>query len=659
MSYTIDIDTGGTYTDGYFYSGNSATMVKVETTPHDLTLGFLNCIARGALKLGFKDSPALLRETEVIRFSTTLCNNLLIQQKGPKLGLFVTSGHEKTLYTSPGHDIFQYLVAPEMVVGIDEEVDVEGNIISAPAEDEVVAQTRYLLHHGARMLVIALRGAPINPANERRIKEILDLEYPTHYLGHIPVLLSHQISVRPEDNWRTQAALINAYLHRELMNSLYKTEDAVRSMGSTRPLLIVHGNFGAARVAKTKAIDTYNSGPAAAQSGASLLARMMEHKKVIALDIGGTSTEICSIIEGNPVLQPHTKIAGLDTGAASSPITTLAGGGGSIAQYVAGHLSVGPASAGALPGPACYDLGGMDPTVTDAFLELGFLDPGYYLGGERQLNTEKASGALEQLAGNSGDSVRLTALKIVATLRNTIADAMTRYLSRQDFSQWCLYVFGGGGGLFAAFLAEKLGLRKIYTFPFGSVFSAFGSSTLEVVHIYESNLSRIGQIRDYRLILDTWFQNLIRISQKDMAGEGFDNARITYKLQLESQEAAGKSVLHDYAVSPGDTELPLQRSATAPYKLVMARLKAIAPLTHPQMREQNRVEAVTAEAFKGNRDVYWAETPVETPIHQQEMLQKGLHLHGPVIVESKFSTIIVPQGWEYTIDENYFGVLYQ
>ncbi|MCJ7830725.1 MAG: hydantoinase/oxoprolinase family protein, partial [Desulfobacterales bacterium] len=448
MSFTIDIDIGGTYTDGFFSDGRSAIMVKVDTTPHDLTLGFHRCLEQGASRLGLDSLPEMLKRTDVLRFSTTVCDNLLIQRKGPKLGLMVTAGFETSLYTDQ-HRLFDFLISPDMVVGIEEEIDREGKIISAPGADEVARKARRLLQKGARMLVISLRNASLNTGNEQRVKQILDREYPSHYLGHVPVLLSHQISQRSEDDRRTTAALLNAYLHKELLLSLSKTEDSLRKLGYVHPLFIVHGNFGAARVARTKAIDTYNSGPAAAHYGAALLAKRMNLPKVLAFDVGGTSTEVSVLHDGKPMLTQQRKISDFTIGGVAPVITSLGAGGGSIARCCNGVLTVGPESAGALPGPACYDLGGTQPTVTDAFLVAGFLDPDFFMGGQRRLHPERALQVLKELAGQTHQSVETTATAIIGTLVRNIAGVINQRVIIENPAEYDLFAFGGCGGLVA------------------------------------------------------------------------------------------------------------------------------------------------------------------------------------------------------------------
>jgi len=502
-----------------------------------------------------------------------------------------------------------------------------------------------------------LHQASINADNEKLVKQILDLEYPPHYLGYIPVLLSHQVSCRPEDLWRTQASLINAYLHGELMRSLYKAEDDLRHNGANLPLLVVHANGGTARVAKTRAIDTYNSGRAAALYGAAHLAKQLNLERVITLDIGGTSTEIGLICDKTPSLDLHGRIAGLTVGWAIPSLETLGGGGGSIAWVKNGSLEVGPDSAGALPGPACYDLGGLDATITDACVVLGYLDPHYFLGGERNLKAEKAQEAVGNLSREVGTDLHQSALKMIDRLENNVAQTIRQKTGNQKLSDWSLFVFGGSGGLHAASIAGILGIRNVFTFPFGSVFSAFGSSTLDVVHCYETCLADKGDLKNGCLILGEWFRELVENAQKDMEGEGFGRDGIHYQLQIElSGRGEGPSLL-EYEVTAQQTELSLEGPPDVSNQIAMVRLRAGVPVRHFQPQENRPTKSSLSQALKGSRSVYWKDSPEKTAIYQSEDLPDGSYLKGPLLVESKETTVLVPPGWGYRLEIDGKGVL--
>ena len=379
----------------------------------------------------------------------------------------------------------------------------------------MVLAARRLLGQGARALVVALRGSAGEPDSEREVERILDAEYPPHRLGCVPITLSHQVSRRPEDALRTNAALLNARVHGLLARSLREAEDALRERSCARPLLIVHADGGCGRVAKTRALDTYASGPAAVAHGA---ARICAGRagSAIAMDIGGTTTNLAFVTGAEPRLLPRGSIGGHPVGQPLPEVWSLALGGGSIARRQDGKLTVGPESAGALPGPACFDLGGADATVTDACLALGFFAPDRFFGGRRQLRADLGQRALERLSAG-GEALR-TAAAIKDTLEEQVAAAIRAHGQGIDLTRARLLALGGGGALHAAAIAAKLGLHGVDIFPFSPAFGAFGASTLDVVHVYQAALA--GQTANGRLVLGQWYADLVAAARRDLRGRG-------------------------------------------------------------------------------------------------------------------------------------------
>ncbi|MBU1155176.1 MAG: hypothetical protein KJ921_04970, partial [Proteobacteria bacterium] len=280
MSFSIDIDTGGTFTDGFFLSGDQSASVKVPTTPHDLTECFLKCIEAGA---GRFDLPVedLLYQTEVIRFSNTIGTNTIIQRDGAKVGLLLSRGQGemapcKELEGKPP------LVPPDMVREIGGEIGPNGEVLSPPEAQEVLAQAQELIDAGARCLVLALQGSDRNPSNERMARSFIKELYPRDYLGSVPVFLSSDISRRGGEAQRINAAVLNAYIHPKLVRLLYKAGEELRQRLYNKNLFIVHNNGAVARVAKTRAINTYNSGPAAGLLGARMIGKLYGAENLIS-----------------------------------------------------------------------------------------------------------------------------------------------------------------------------------------------------------------------------------------------------------------------------------------------------------------------------------------------------------------------------------------
>src|SRR5271166_5091056 len=276
--YSVDIDVGGTLTDGLFSDGHQTVCAKVDSTPHDLTVCLFECLSRGAAQLGFSDPGSLLEKVELLRWSTTITSNVLAELSGPKLGLLVSQGHEKDLYSNDDRSpLLNKLVDEKNVIGIDGVHD--------PA---VLTAVRSLLESGVRRICISLKGALHDPESEQRLKRIIDEQYPDHYLGSVPVLTGSDICQNTDDSTRTYYAVINAYLHSALAATLFKAEDELRyTHGYSRAFLISHINGGVAGVSKTRAIDTLESGPVLGIYGAAYLAKLYGLKRVLALDVGG------------------------------------------------------------------------------------------------------------------------------------------------------------------------------------------------------------------------------------------------------------------------------------------------------------------------------------------------------------------------------------
>ena len=373
MGYTIDIDTGGTFTDGFFVRGKDVETVKVPTTPHDLTICFLECIKAGAERFGVQVED-MLTETKVVRFSTTIGTNTLIERNGTKIGLLVSPGEDSLLEVT-AEDSESPLVYPEMVKTVKGEVAGDGAIRGELDRDETLAATQELLDRGARCLVVSLKNSAYNPAHERQVRAWIKEEYPRDYLGSVPVFLSSDITNLPGHQERTNTAVVNAYIHARLVKFLYKAGEDLRKLYYSRPLLIVHATGGVARVAKTKSINTYNSGPAAGLMGVAALGKMYGVNSLVSGDMGGTSFDIGVVKNGQPNFTLRPVVEGLAFSTPMIAIRAIGAGGGSIATVKRGELQVGPQSAGALPGPACFSLGGTNATTTDADVVLGYIDP--------------------------------------------------------------------------------------------------------------------------------------------------------------------------------------------------------------------------------------------------------------------------------------------
>lgn len=670
MGCTIDIDTGGTFTDGFFVKDGEVATVKVSTTPHDLTVCFQECIKAGAARLGLETNKLLYR-TDIVRFSNTIGTNTIIQRNGSKIGLLVSSGQEQIDMINDSSSEAP-LVFPDMVLGLDEEVSAAGEVLQAPDENATLAAAQELIDRGARCLVVALANADLNPANERLVRKIVKREYPRDYLGSVSIFLSSDITRRPGQTQRLNAAVLNAYIHAPLVRLLYKAGEDLRRKLFAKTLFIGHNNGNVARVAKTRALNTYNSGPAAGLLGAKLLGGLYQSADLISADMGGTSFDVGFVRQGAPSYELEPPVEGFPVNLPMLGIKAIGAGGGSIARVEDGQLFVGPQSAGSLPGPACFGLGGQEPTVTDADLVLGILDPDFFLGGGMPLHLENAMEAIEaKIAQPLGVSVQEAALSI----KNLVDQTMGLEVKNLKQEIWpeggqpLLIVYGGAGPAHACGVAQTAGLPRIIFTPHSAVFSAFGSSSLDVGHVY---YRRVDQAFKAGAKLDSLAQPIEAMQAealKDMRGEGFASQEIEWLVELMIRAKGGQREVR-IAAAPDFINQPDQVNQVARQAeellsaagedpesglvITIIDLVAQAGITHYQIEKRVLAAAEgVREARKGARQVYLqAGGPAqEVPVYDRDKLMPGHELQGPALVESEDTTALVPQDWRLWVDE--------
>ncbi|MFC1847854.1 hydantoinase/oxoprolinase family protein [Chloroflexota bacterium] len=684
MEFTIDIDTGGSFTDGFFTSGNGAEQVKVDTTPHDLTVCFLSCIEEGAKR--FDVSPEeLLSRTAIIRYSTTIGTNCLLQRRGPKLGIMVTEGFQDTLYAPPYGD-----VAPEAVklldsiaihgmrIGIKEETGASGKILQPLDEEDVRQVVEYLLDSGAKGIVVSLHNSAVNASHEQGIKALIDSEYPRHYLGSVPALTASAITSHSNDQVRTHTAVLNAYIHRDMVRYLYRADELLRQRGYRRPLLVVHSNGGTARVAKTTALNTYNSGPVAGLIGCSKMAdELYGVKDFVSVDVGGTSVDIGVGVGGRIVSDREPAIEGVKIGLPMVTVGTAAGGGGSIARvdYDSNGIMVGPDSAGALPGPVAYDLGGVEPTVTDADLVLGYLDPDYFLSGRKKLTRDKSIAAINNMiAGSLGLSAEVAAKNIVRTSEDDVAGQIREHVERRGLKpgDLTLFAFGGGGGTRCCGYASRLGIPRVIVFGFNAVASAFGASSMDILHTYEraTHIKLKSDSGEYPNTDWQTFNNvvseMVAVAERDMRGEGFSTEDLTYTLELGLRGGEGLHWIEfpffrlqqdTDAIKLNDLYTALCGTESGELAIEIIALKVTCVTPHYRLPTFDDQGPHPKKAQKGMRDVYWGEGYINTRIFERDLLQCGNRIEGPAIIEAPDTTYVVHPNWSYTVDRYLNGIL--
>ncbi|MGE3773928.1 MAG: hydantoinase/oxoprolinase family protein [Gammaproteobacteria bacterium] len=627
MGFLVNIDNGGTFTDVCISDGSRMVHAKSTTTPHDLTQCFMEAMRRGARELfGEDDLPRLIRETDCLRYSTTSGTNAVVEHKGTPVALLVDAGDEDLFFGAQGigaSGLWRAMV-PSRPSGI--AVAADGAIDA----DELTRTVNQLLSLGAQRLVVCLRSA----AAEQNVKSTLLNRYPRHLLGAIPFLISSELVNDGDLVRRAATAVINSYLHPGMEHFLYSAENVCKSQHLKRPLLIFRNDGDSARVAKTTAIKTWGSGPRGGLEGTIAYAKLYKLPTVVAMDIGGTTTDVSVVRNDKVALRPYGEVEDLPTSFPLPQLQSFGLGGSSILGVVDGRITIGPESVGAVPGPACFGRGGTHATLTDALLLLGVLDPDRYLGGELKLDRERARQALET---NIGAALKLSpaqaASAVVAAFQQQVGEQLGKVIraAGADPAQATLLAFGGGGPMIVSGIAEAIGIRRVVVPRLASVFSAFGIGFSHLAHEYQLPLDEAAPR------LEAVKADLLSRARRDMAGEGVEPDACTYRYSLwrAVNGAVEESALTGDGGAP-DARLTLK----AVYELPSAMLIA------------DSAQAGNAAPTSGSVDLDLGAGPSAVDVHLDSELAAGHTAQGPCLLKGDYLTCLLGAGWKLRVSSN-------
>lgn len=613
---TIDIDTGGTFTDGVLSTGSQTWPIKVLTTPHDLTIALRELIEEAAACLEL-DEAQLLHRVESIRYSTTLGTNTILERSGPRLGLLVAQDGLATVKAAPAGSLVADLLEP---------LDWHVRTVALTGDDAqdsepVLQAVEELLESGAERLVVVLG----DDGAEDAVRRIVFDEYPRHILGALPVLFSGELAADTDLARRVATSLLNAYLHPQLETFLYEAESVLRSRGLHRPLFVFCNDGTTNRVAKVTALKTHNSGPAGGVEAAAAFARHYDVGQLATIDIGGTSTDVAFLTDGQIEERARGTIEATEFSLPMRRIDALGGGGGTIAEVTAdGSLQLGPHSAGAAPGPACFGFGGTEATVTDANLTLGIFDAGQRFAGRVALDPERARRAVQdRVATPLGVTVEEAAHQIRDALEQRIGAHVKAGVAERAGADPLLVAFGGGGAVHAARIAEHAGIDRVLVPGLASVCSAFGIGFADVEHRY----GRIVPAGDDTLAV-TAERELTERARIDMRGEGFSLDDVSFA----GTRAAGENGAID------------------------VRLTARAALPHIAFTQVDR--PTDPPAPTSSREVWWdGQAAVTTPVFAAaDVDARHARIEGPAIVAGDIVTVCVPPGW--TLERDTYDQLF-
>ncbi len=681
----IGVDVGGTFTDLVLHDPASdlVHVGKLLTTPEDPSAAIIAGISRILQETGLRPS-----DLHSVVHGTTLITNTIIERTGATVGLLTTEGFRDTIEIGreTRYDLYDlFLEMPPTLVPrhrrleIAERIDADGKVLLKLDEDAVASAARQLVEReGCAALAIAFMHSYRSPEHERRAAEIVRQLYPS-----LPLSLSADVAPEIREYERTSTACANAYVQPLMQRYLDRLEAELGKLGFLGHLYVMlsGGGITTVREAKEYPIRLIESGPAAGAMAASFLARLAGLDRVISFDMGGTTAKMCLVEDGAPDhkfnfeagrVRRFQKGSGLPLKVSVVDMIEIGAGGGSLAHVDAtsGLMKVGPRSAGAKPGPICYGLGGTQPTVTDADLVLGRLDPAYFLGGELKLDLECVHGVFaDKIASKINVTSLDAALGVQRIVDETMAAATRMHLAEKgrDPRLYTIIAFGGAGPVHAWNLARLLKVGKVVV-PLGAgVASALGflvaPPATDMVRSYVARLERVDWSH-----VNAMLSEMQKLGRDLLTEAGADPERITYTPTADMRYVGqGFEIpvrLPGLSLSAAD--LPtIRESFFASYRMHFGRLvedasieglswrlACVAPNTDIRISARESRGGEGTNACRGERPVLFEGHGWRTcPVYDRYALRTGATFSGPALIEERESTCVVGPGAQVSVDE--------
>ncbi len=673
-------DIGGTFTDLVYLDEKSGEvgMAKVSTTPANFAEGVVETLNKAQLSVP---------DTSYFVHGSTVIINALTERKGVKTGLITTKGFRDVLeigranrpdiynmyYTKPPPFVPRYL---RLEVG--ERMNYKGEVLTPLDEADVRSAVDKLQAEGVQALAVCLLHSYANPSHELECGEIINEMAPD-----LPITLSHQITKEWREYERTSTAVLNSYVHPIARDYLDHLERDLTKMGMQKTSLhVMQSNGGSATFGAGKAspINLVESGPVAGVIGAANIGQMIGEPNVISLDIGGTTAKTSLVEKGTPRITSEYKFeqrrdyAGYPILAPAVDIVEIGAGGGSIAWVdKAGALQVGPVSAGADPGPACYGWGGDQPTVTDANVVAGRINPAYFLGGEIPLDVKKAEAALQPIADAFNMDLEQAAMGVIRIADANMINALKLVSVRRGYDprDFALIAFGGGGAMHAGALMRELRCKKVIIPTEPAVFSAWGMLMTDLRRDYIRTLitrtDKVDAKELNRIFVDMEAQAMEElmaegVKKSDLAIERFADMRYlgqehTVKVTLPSEKITEKALpdINDRFHTLHEQTYTFRLDT--PVELVNYHITIMGRVKKPEFKELDPREAKLEEARKATRRVNFDELGFhEADIYERDSLPVGKPLRGPAVIEEPASTTVVFPDQQLTRDQ--YGILH-
>src|SRR4051812_25347804 len=678
--YRLGVDVGGTHTDLVLLDTATGELLieKVSSTPKNPALGVLNGVAKF---IGRGIAPD---EIGFFAHGTTITTNALLEMRGAKVGLLITKGYravQEIQNQARDGNLFDYFyskpaaIAPQSLTKeIPERCDYAGHVLLPLDEGAVREATQELKDAGVESIAVCYLFSFMNSAHEEQTRALIHERFPA-----AQVSLSSEVLPRIREWARLSTTLLNAYLEPVMVRYIAHLNGGLDSAGvRTRQRFLMQSNGGvmpfSAAVAGGRTVHTLFSGPAAGAQASAYLAEEAR-SGLVTLDMGGTSADIAFIEGGVPLETTESVIARRQIDVPALDMSSISAGGGSIAWIDGGgFLNVGPQSAGADPGPACYGRGGSRPTVTDADLVCGYLNPDYFLGGEQTLDIAAARTALK---AHIAESLKMDVLEAAAGIQRIVdmrmADEVRVFAAKRgvDLSAFTLLPFGGAGAVHAAAVAEELGMRRILVPPRPGAFSALGLLCTDVVHDYiRSELRPLLEVTPdhaediFRQLeakardelkaegMDAGAARFVRELDLRYTGQGYElrtplEGLFTERLTSDSLAAARErfderhAQIHGHAAKERPVEVVSYR----------VRVRVTVPKYEPRAEKVPSASRSSDVAVKGKRRIHFdGKRSVEARLYERDRLDIGAVVSGPAIVEQFDATTVIPPGWSARVD---------
>jgi N-methylhydantoinase A len=670
----LAIDIGGTFTDLVYYDEKTqeTTISKVSTTPKDQAEGVIQSIKKAGVDL---------IKCRFLIHGTTVVINAVLERKGARTALITTDGFKDVYIIGRVNrpDMYNlYYRKPEPFVPrsltfqVPERINYKGEVLRPLVTDELGKIALELKHNKVSSVAVSLLHSYANPAHEEQVGIILKEFYPELHIS-----LSSTIVREFREYERTSTTVINAYVMPIVDSYLRHLESVIASMGFTGDFLIMQSNGGVMTAEKAREIpvQVIESGPVAGVIGAAHLGSALGLKNIISFDMGGTTAKSSLIVDGQPKLWADYRIGGYNQGHPVKvpvvDIVEVGTGGGSVAWVDSGgSLKVGPKSAGAFPGPICYGMGGSEPTVTDANVLLGRINPNGFLGGEMNLDIESSRNGIKKLSDDLhlDENSTLAGIKTVADSNMSLSIRAVSVERGHDPRDFTMIAYGGGGPLHAIDLARELGIPRVVVPPNPAHFSAWGMLLADLRHDYvRTFVMRMDQmdLKELHGICNS----LKELGYKALEGEGIASNKMEFQCSLDMRYL-GQEHTVNVPISISEIEngkkvnvrerfdkLHEERyKHSAPQEIaeiVNLRVAAIGQVDKPKLKIHSLESASSKRAFRGRRKVYDTNINqfVESEIVAREGLKPGNIVEGPAVIEEYASNVVLSTGDISHVDE--------